>query len=198
MHDPRCAGFTTIAGWWSGKWVKVIVDGQEVCSDNNKRVSFLEYATLPEMTSQPLELALLLADGDVEDRRLLERHRWRVRDAREVAGSPERYQAYIQGSRGEWSCAKPFFVSLQNAWVSDRTVCYLASGKPVVVQHTGPSAYLPDGEGMFRFSTLDEAAAAFDAVNSDYERQCRAAREMAVAYFDAKQVLTRILSETLS
>ena len=198
VHDPRCPAFTTIAGWWSGKWVKVIEDGKEVCSDNNKRVSFLAYATLPEMTSQPLELALLLADGDVEDRRLLERHRWRVADAREVARSPERYQAYIQGSRGEWSCAKPFFVRLQNAWVSDRTVCYLASGKPVVVQHTGPSAYLPNGEGMFRFSTLDEAAAAFDAINSDYERQCRAAREIAVAHFDAKPVLTRILSEALS
>jgi len=190
--------FSTIAGWWSGKWVKVIEGGKEVCSDNNKRVSFLQYATLPEMTGQPLELALLLADGDVEDRRLLERHRWRVADAREVASSPARYQAYIQGSRGEWSCAKPFFVGLQNAWVSDRTVCYLASGKPVVVQHTGPSAYLPDGEGMFRFSTLDEAAAAFDTINSDYERQCRAAREIAVAYFDASEVLSRILSEALS
>jgi len=198
VHDPCCVAFTTIAGWWSGKWVKVIEGGKEVCTDNNKRVSFLEYATLPEMTSQPLELALLLAGGDVEDRRLLERHRWRVRDAREVASSPERYQGYIQGSRGEWSCAKPFFVRLQNAWVSDRTVCYLASGKPVVVQHTGPSAHLPNGEGMFRFSTLDEAAAAFDAINSDYERQCRAAREIAVTHFDAKQVLTRILSETLS
>src|SRR5438093_848176 len=198
VHDPRCPAFTTIAGWWSGKWVKVIEGGNEVCSDNNKRVSFLQYAALPKMTSQPRELALLLADGEVEERRLLERNRWRVADAREVARSPERYQAYIQGSRGEWSCAKPFFVRLQNAWVSDRTICYLASGKPVVVQHTGPSVYLPNGEGMFRFSTLDEAAAAFDAINSDYERQCRAAREIAVAYFDAKHVLTRILSESLS
>ena len=197
VHDPRCAAFTTIAGWWSGKWVKVIENGKEVCSDNNKRVSFLEHATLPEMTSQRLELALLLAACDAEDRRLLERHRWRVVDAREVASTPERYRAYIQGSRGEWSCAKPFYVKLGNAWVSDRTVCYLASGKPVVVQHTGPSAYLPNGEGMFRFSTPAEAAAAFDAINGDYERHCRAAREIAVAYFDAERVLTRILSESL-
>src|SRR5207249_5561 len=197
VHDPCCVAFTTIAGWWSGKWVKVIEGGKEVCTNNNKRVSFLEYATLPEMTGQPLELALLLADGDVEDRRLLERHRWRVVDAREVASGPERYQTYIHGSRGEWSCAKPFFVGLQNAWVSDRTVCYLASGKPAVVQHTGPSTYLPNGEGMFRFSTLDEAAAAFDTINSDYERQCRAAREIAEAYFDAGEVLSRILSEAL-
>jgi len=197
VHEPRCEAFTTVAGWWSGKWVKVTEDGKEVCHDNNKRVAFLEHVTLPELTSQPLELALLLAGGDVADRCLLERHRWRIRDAREVASSPERYQAYIQGSRGEWSCAKPFFVKLQNAWVSDRTACYLASGKPVVVQHTGPSAYLPHGEGMFRFSTLEEAAAAFDAINSDYERHCRAAREIAAAHFDAKRILTGILSETL-
>jgi len=197
VHDPRCEAFTTVAGWWSGKWVKTIENGREVCHDNNKRVSFLECLELPGMTSQALELALLLADDDVEDQSLLGCHRWRVRDAREVASSPERYQAYIQGSRGEWSCAKPFFVRLQNAWISDRTVCYLASGKPAVVQHTGPSSYLPDGEGMFRFSTLEGAAAALDAINADYERHCRAAREIAAAYFDAKHVLGGILSEAL-
>jgi len=197
IYAPRGEAFTTVAGWWSGKWVKVMENGNEVCRDNNKRVAFLDCLELPRMTPQSLELALLLADGDVEDRCLLERRGWRVRDAREVASTPARYQAYIQGSRGEWSCAKPFFVKLQNAWVSDRTVCYLASGKPAVVQHTGPSAYLPDGEGMFRFSTLEGAAAALDAINADYQRHCRAAREIAAAYFDAKHVLGKMLSEAL-
>jgi hypothetical protein len=197
VYAPRCETFTTVAGWWSGKWVKVIENGNEVCRDNNKRVAFLDCLELPRMTRQPLELALLLADGDLGDRCLLERRGWRVRDAREVASTPARYQAYIQGSRGEWSCAKPFFVKLQNAWVSDRTVCYLASGKPAVVQDTGPSAYLPDGEGMFRFSTLEGAAAALDAINADYQRHCRAAREIAAAYFDAKHVLGEMLSEAL-
>ncbi|HXI64360.1 MAG TPA: hypothetical protein VNH14_07645 [Gemmatimonadales bacterium] len=198
VHDSGCEMFTTVAGWWSGKWVKVVENGHEVCHDNNKRVAFLKFLSLPDMTSQPLELALHLAEGDVEDRRLLEHHRWRVRHAREVASTPERYRCYIQSSRGEWSCAKPFFVKLQNAWVSDRTVCYLASGKPAVVQHTGPSAYLPDGEGLFRFTTLEEAAAALDAVNRDYERQCRAARDIAAAYFDAVQVVGSLLSEALT
>ena len=197
IYAPRGEAFTTVAGWWSGKWVKVMENGNEVCRDNNKRVAFLDCLELPRMTPQSLELVLLLADGDVEDRCLLERRGWRVRDAREVASTPARYQAYIQGSRGEWSCAKPFFVKLQNAWVSDRTVCYLASGKPAVVQHTGPSAYLPDGEGMFRFSTLEGAAAALDAINADYQRHCRAAREIAAAYFDAKHVLGKMLSEAL-
>ncbi|OLC45073.1 MAG: hypothetical protein AUH68_05185, partial [Gemmatimonadetes bacterium 13_1_40CM_4_69_5] len=197
MHDPRCESFTTVAGWWSGKWVKFRENGGEVCVDNNKRIAFLEFAELPGLTAQPLELALHLAEGDGEDRRLLEQQRWRVRHAREVASTPQHYQAYIQRSRGEWSCAKPFFVKLQNAWVSDRTVCYLASGKPAVVQHTGPSAYLPHGEGMFRFTTVDEAAAALDAVNTDYERHCQAAREIAAQYFDAKRVLAGLLQEAL-
>ncbi len=197
VHDPASKAFTTVAGWWSGKWIKVIEDGNEVCHDNNTRVAFLECLPLAGMTEQPIELALLLADGDGADRALLERHRWRVRDAREVAATPEDYQTYIQRSRGEWSCAKPFFVKLQNAWVSDRTVCYLATGKPAVVQHTGPSDYLPDGEGLFRFTTLDEAAAAFDAINGDYERHCRAARDIAATQFDARKILARVLTEAL-
>jgi hypothetical protein len=88
-------------------------------------------------------------------------------------------------------------MDFQNAWISDRTLCYLASGKPVVVQHTGPSAFLPSGEGMFRFMTIEEAAAALEAVNADYERHCRAAREIAAACFDAEHVVARILNETL-
>jgi glycosyltransferase involved in cell wall biosynthesis len=120
-----------------------------------------------------------------------------VRHSREVAGSPEAYRSYIQQSRGEFSCAKPSCIDFQNAWISDRTLCYLASGKPAVVQHTGPSVYLPDGEGLFRFTTLEEAAAALEAVNTDYGRHCRAAREIAEAYFDAEQVATRVLNETL-
>jgi glycosyltransferase involved in cell wall biosynthesis len=85
----------------------------------------------------------------------------------------------------------------QNAWVSDRTACYLASGKPVVVQHTGPSSFLPSGEGMFRFTTIAEAAQALEAINADYDRHCRAARGLAETYFDANKVAERILNATL-
>jgi hypothetical protein len=189
--------FTTVAGWWSGKWVKMIENGQEVLRDNNKRVAFLEYLTLPGMTRQPLELALLMGRRDGDERQHLEKHGWRIRDAREAAGSPEAYRAYIQSSRGEWSACKPSCIWFQNAWVSDRTACYLASGKPVVVEHTGASAFLPNGEGMFRFTSLEEAAAALEAVNADYKRHCRAAREIAETYFDAEQILGRIVNETL-
>jgi len=193
VHDPRCEAFTTVSSWWGDEW---ITDGTEVY-ENNKRVPFLEFTELPGRTSQQLELALFFGDGDAQDLRVLASHGWRVRHSLEVARTPERYHAYIQGSRGEFSCAKPSCMKFQNAWISDRTLCYLASGKPVVVQNTGPSAFLPNGEGMFRFATLGEAADALATINRDYERHCRAARAIAEAYFDAKHVLRAILNVAL-
>ena len=194
MSDPQDEAMTTVSAWDGGDW---IVDGEAVY-ENTKRMSFLQFQELPSRTGQPLELALFLrTEMDAQDRHLMERRGWRVRHSREVAATPERYQAYLQGSRGEFSCAKPSCMKFQNAWVSDRTLCYLASGKPVVVQNTGPSAWLPNGEGMFRFSTLEEAVRALEAVNSEYERHARAARALAEARFDAKQVAARILEVAL-
>jgi hypothetical protein len=132
---------------------------------NDKRSGFEPFLDLPRRTIQPLELALGLAADErlrltpyEEAERRLEGKGWRVRHAAAVAGTPGAYQEYIQGSRGEFSCAKPSCVRLQNAWVSDRTLCYLASGKPAVVQHTGPSRFLPDAAGLFGFRDVPEAA----------------------------------------
>ena len=192
--DPRCEAFTTVSIWDSGDWVRDDAETYE----NTKRLAFLEYADLPRLTSQPLELALFLRkDHELAEGKEMERRGWRIRHSREVAGTPEAYQAYLQRSRGEFSCAKASYVKLRTAWVSDRTVCYLASGKPVVVQDTGPSSFLPHGEGMFRFTTPAQAADAFEAINADYERHCRAARKLAETCFDAKQVVGRILSHAL-
>ncbi|HEX5273171.1 MAG TPA: hypothetical protein VFW33_21895 [Gemmataceae bacterium] len=192
-YDPRCEAFTTISSWWGDEW---ITDGVETY-ENNKRVTFLEFIEVPKRAGQVLELALYLGEGDRADLERLARHGWRVRHSLEVAAGPEAYQAYIRGSRGEFSCAKPSCMKFQNAWVSDRSLCYLASGKPVVVQDTGPSAYLPNGEGMFRFKTVAEAVGALETVNADYERHCRAAREIAEAHFDARKVLAGVLNTAL-
>jgi hypothetical protein len=192
--DPRCEAFTTVSLWDSDDWV---VDGDNEY-ENTKRVAFLEFADLPQLTRQPLELALFLrTEKDAEERRDLERRGWLIRPSQEVASTPESYQAYIQQSRGEFACAKPSYIKLETAWISDRTLCYLASGKPAVVQYTGPSAFLPDGEGLFRFSTPREAADAFEKINRDYAKHSRVARQIAEDFFDAKKVVTEILSKAL-
>jgi hypothetical protein len=193
--DEHCEAFTTVSIWDSGDW---IVSEKETY-ENTKRVAFLEFAGLPGRTRQPLELALFLRrDHELAEKIELERRGWRIQHSREVAGTPEKYQAYIQQSRGEFSCAKRSCREFQNAWVSDRTVCYLASGKPVVVQDTGSSSFLPNGEGMFRFTTLEQAIRAFETINADYERHCRAARQLAETYFDAKQIIGIILNRALN
>jgi hypothetical protein len=183
---------TTVSAWDSADWVVDRPAG--IRFDNSKRVAFLPYRDLPHLTTQPLELALFLdTDTDHEEGRMMAEHGWRIRRSVEVAGSPQAYRDYIRRSRGEFSCAKPSCMYFQNAWVSDRTLCYLASGRPVVVQDTGPSAILPNGEGMFRFSTPEQAAAALEAMNADYPRHCRAARELAEAVFDARFAAAKIL-----
>jgi hypothetical protein len=193
-YDPHAEAFTTISSWWGERDYVRAGDGYY---DNTKRAGFLEFADLPQHSDQPLEIALFLADTDEPERRSLEERGWRVRHSREIAGTPEDYRAYVQRSRGEFSWAKASCMRFANAWVSDRTLCYLASGKPVVVQHTGPSAVLPDGEGMFRFRTLAEAARALEAVNADYERQCRLARRLAEENFDADVIVGGMLERAL-
>lgn len=194
-YEPMAQVFSTVSNWSAKNW---IVDGADVY-ENTKRAAFLEFADLPRLTQQPLELALCLrTEADEQDRRDLERRGWRIRPARDVVSTPGQYQNYIRQSRGEFSCAKRSCLKFQNAWVSDRTLCYLASGRPVVVQDTGPSAILPQGEGMFRFRTPEQAAAAFNAINADYAPHCHAARKLAETYFDAKQIAATILNHALN
>jgi hypothetical protein len=189
--DAR-ASFTMVSDWW-GEWI--VYEGEDI--NDEKRTSFLEYSNLPSHTSAQLELALTLAEDDDEERWFLEQRGWKVRHAWDVASTPEQYQSYIQQSRGEFSCAKASCMLLQNAWISDRTLCYLASGKPAVVQHTGPSSFLPEAEGLFRFRSI-EAARALDAVQSNYERQSRLARQLAEEYFDARKVVGSVLERVMA
>jgi len=183
---------TTVSAWSSSDWIVDVAAG--ISFDNSKREAFLPFRELPRLTRQPLELALfLVTEDDHEDARVMVEHGWRIQPSRDVAGSPQAYRDYIRRSRGEFSCAKPSCMRFQNAWVSDRTLCYLASGRPVVVQDTGPSRYLPNGDGMFRFSTPDQAVAALEAMNADYTRHCRAARELAESVFDSRAIAARIL-----
>ena len=115
-----------------------------------------------------------------------------------MSATPDMYRAYIRQSKGEFSCVKPYCPQFVNSWISNRTVSYLASGKPVVVQHTGPSRFLPDADGIFRFRSLDEAARALRAVEADYAQHCRSARALAEEYFDGRRVVSRVLEHALA
>ena len=194
---PRCAApgetaFTTVAHWYG----EVMGSGADAFL-NAKGEAFMSLLDLPRRTRQPLELALDLAADDPE-RRLLCEAGWRVRSSAAVAATPWEYQRYVQDSRGEFSCAKPSCARLENAWISDRTLCYLASGRPAVVEHTGPSRILPDGAGLFRFRGVEDAARCLEEVAADYERQCRLARSLAEDLFDARRGARSVLERTLA
>jgi hypothetical protein len=192
-ETPQGAPFTTVTNWiMHDYWV----DDEQGGYANDKRTGFMPFLDLPRHTNQPLELALSLGGAETE-RQDLEQRGWRVREAHETVATPDDYQRYIQASRGEFSCAKPSCVRLQNAWVSDRTLCYLASGKPAIVQHTGKSRFLPDAEGLFRFSTVEEAVRQLERVAAEYDHQSRLARCLAEQYFDARTVTSQLLEEAL-
>lgn len=186
------APYTTITHWWGGTF-----KFRGMTFSNEKWVSYLEHAELPSRTTAKLELAVCLGAHFEEWRERLEPMGWSLREAWDVCATPERYRAYIRGSRGEFSCVKPYCVLFANGWTSDRTICYLASGKPAVVQHTGPSRFLPEAEGLFRFRNLHEAEHALATIERDYERQCRLARALAEEHFDGTRVVQRILAQAM-
>jgi hypothetical protein len=182
--------FTTIAGWQQ-LWRDVVLNGEVYRW--SKHFEFMKFVDLPSRTSQTMELAL--AGCNDADRRMLEEHGWRIRNAAEVSDDVDIYRAYIASSRAEFTVAKDQNVRLRSGWFSDRSATYLAAGRPVVTQDTGFGKVLPTGRGLFGFSTMDEAVAAVEAINADYEQHSRAAAEVARAYFDSDSVLTRLLKD---
>jgi hypothetical protein len=126
---------------------------------------------------------------------MLRSHGWRVRHALEFSMDADAYRNYVCQSRGEFTVAKDQNVRLRSGWFSDRSATYLSAGRPVVTQDTGFGNVLPTGEGLFEFATVDEAAAAVEAINSDYPRHRRAAAAIGREYFGHDVVLGRLLQE---
>jgi hypothetical protein len=139
-----------------------------------------------------VELATGLIQLSPEDCNVLKSNGWRLTDSHPLTVCS--YRDYLQASRGEFTVAKDANVRLKTGWFSDRSACYLAAGRPVVTQDTGFSTILPTGEGLFAFNTMSEILAAFEAIESDYERHSRAARNIAEEYFRAETVLARLLN----
>jgi hypothetical protein len=172
--------FTTVMTWQIESFADV---------GGNKDQEFIKYIDLPARTPQRFELAV---NGP---QALLREHGWNTVDAMHVSRTPFAYRDFIHGSKAEFGVAKHTYVATRSGWFSDRTECYLASGRPALVQDTGWTAHLPAGEGLLAFSSLEEAVAGIDRLNREYERHARAAVEVARAHFDARVVLPRLLDE---
>ncbi len=156
---------------------------------------FRKFVELPRLAADDFEVALEIDPADRRDIELLREHGWRLADPREVARDPWSYREYIQRSKAEFMVAKNMYVETRSGWFSDRSICYLASGKPVLAQDTGISELYPIGEGLLTYSTLEEAAAGVEEISGNYERHCKAAREIAEEFFDSDKVLTRLLEK---
>src|SRR5690349_13198609 len=158
----------------------------------NKDQEFVRFIDLPSRTSQRFELAI---NGP---QKLLREHGWETVDAMRVSRTPDEYRDFIRGSKAEFGVAKHTYVTSRSGWFSDRTECYLAAGRPALVQDTGWTAHLACGDGLLAFSTVEHALAGIDRINSDYDRHARRAREIALAHFDSRVVLPRLLEAACS
>ena len=182
----RAAPFTTIMTW-QGRAIRF-----NGVAYGSKDLEFAKFFELPRLTATPLEIA---AGGSNVPIERLATAGWMVRDSVEVTGSFDSFRCYIAQSRGEFSVVKHAYVATNSGWFSDRGAAYLASGRPVVMQDTGFSMHLPCGEGLIAVRTVEEAAAAIDEIDRNWERHSRAARDIAQQFLDAPKVLGNFLRE---
>jgi hypothetical protein len=185
---PGC--FSTIATW-ENKGKNIEFEGETYVW--SKHMNFLRFLDLPRRTRQCFAMAMLPPTEAVEAE--VRGQGWRILDPRPVSADMESYAQFIRGSRGEFTVAKDIYVRPNSGWFSDRSVCYLAAGRPVVTMRTGFSRFYPTGEGLFEYGDAAEALAAIDAVNADYPRHSRAARAVAAEYFSSDRVLSKLMSE---
>jgi hypothetical protein len=187
--QPERDRFTTVGAWRDYGYLEL--DGQTF---GPKVEEFTKFIELPRISGEELELTLAI-DGDDPDREVLLAHGWRLEDPGLVR-TPAMFRDYVTGSVGEFSCAKGGYVGTRSGWFSDRSACYLAAGRPVVLQTTGFEDVLPVGKGLFAVHDVDEAAAALAAVRADYDRHRAAAYELALEFFDAEKLMARMLAES--
>lgn len=185
---PAGAAWTTVANWRG--YGSVQHDG---VTYGQKVHSFRRLFELPSKTRAKLRPALAIHPNEASDLAALASHGWTFVTPTSVASTPDEYQTFIRSSRGELGVAKSGYVDSRSGWFSDRSVCYLATGRPVVAHNTGFGSAIPTGEGLIAFSTAEEAASGIDAVEADYMFHSRRAREIACDSFRADLVLPRLL-----
>jgi hypothetical protein len=195
-HWPASAGdaagpITSIASW-RGPFGPIEYNGRVY----GLRVhEFRRFIDLPRRTGRRFELALDIHPAEANDLALLDAHGWLRVDPRRAAGDPWAYQDYIRRSSAEFMVAKNLYVQTNGGWFSDRSICYLASGRPVLAQDTGIGHLYPADEGLVTFGTVEEAAEGVRRITGDYARHARAARAVAEEFFDSDKVLRSLLGK---
>ena len=185
VPDRRAAA-STVMNW--SAWSDVEYGGDRY---RQKGAEVERLLDLPSRTDR----ALLLAVGGPAPRDRLKAHGWHVVDPLAVTGTISAYREFIAASYADLGICKHAYVASRSGWFSDRSLCYLATGRPVLHQDTGFTDWLPAGEGVLAFSTVEEAAACLRTLDEDYPRHVRAARAIAEEYFEAKDVIRRMLEE---
>jgi hypothetical protein len=184
--------FTSIATW-RGTYGPIEYDGRTY----GQRVhEFRRFAAVPQLTGRGFDLALDIDASEQRDLAMLRENGWTVKHPRSVVASPAAYRRFIQRSKAEFMVAKNIVVDTRSGWFSDRSICYLASGRPVLVQDTGLEELYPVGKGLLTFTTLDEAVDRVEEIEGNYDRHARAARDIAEESFDSDKVLGRLLCTT--
>jgi hypothetical protein len=158
-----------------------------------KAHSLRDFFRLPTLTDEEFVLALAIHPDERKDLEALRANGWRLIDPASVASTTGDYRRFIGASKAEFGIAKSGYVESRCGWFSDRSACYLASGRPVLAQETGFSRFLPGGTGLIPFTTIEEALDGIDEINGRYALHSRAAREIAEVYLDSDKVLTRLL-----
>jgi hypothetical protein len=179
---PATDAFRTVMTWKIESFADV---------DMNKDKEFIRFLDLPGRTAQRFELAVNGPQG------FLREHGWNTVDAMGVSRSLWDYREFIRDSRAEFGVAKHAYVSTRSGWFSDRTECFLAAGRPALVQDTGWSAHLPSDGGLLPFSTPEEALDGLARIGGDWAAHSRRASEIAREHFDASRVLTRLIEVAL-
>jgi hypothetical protein len=196
-HWPRAradrgagAGAFTTVGNWRG-YGSIEYEGQHY---GQKAHSMRELMSIPTLTDATLRPALDVHPGETPDLEALDRNGWQLLDPGAVAPDPDSYREFVAGSLAEFGVAKSGYVLSRCGWFSDRSACYLASGRPVLAQDTGFPRYLPAGEGLLAFAGVDDALAGIEEIRSRYEMHADAAHSLARERLDSDRVLTRLLN----
>ncbi|HET8673736.1 MAG TPA: hypothetical protein VFL87_08885 [Thermoleophilaceae bacterium] len=180
---------TTTVGHWRS-YGAIHHDGVQY---GQKAHSLRPLIDLPRRAPSRFALAMAIHPDERNDLAALGENGWTLLDPAEVAATPDAYRRFVQGSWAEFGLAKSGYVVSGSGWFSDRSACYLASGRPVIAQDTGFARRLPTGEGLFTFSSADDVVEAIDELEADYERHRRAARAIAEQYLDSDRVLGSLL-----